>query len=58
MKTEMRQSGIESTEELCVCNVVAVVLGCVNPTFYIKVCSLEQEESFRFVMFDGIPSPA
>lgn len=58
MKTEMRQSGIEPTKELCVCNVVPAVLGCMNPTFFITACSLEQVESFRFVVFDGIPSPA
>lgn len=55
----MRQNGIESTEDQCVCNVVAVVLRRQRPTFSKTADYPEQEESFRFIFslieFQALP---
>lgn len=50
MKTEMRQSGEELTEDLSVCNVTADVLSCECPSSYITACYLEQEENSGYFL--------
>lgn len=50
MKTEMRQSGEELTEDLRVCNVTADVLSCECPSSYITACYLEQEENSGYFL--------